>query len=367
MRLKKRSPDFLLFLTTMLLLVIGIVMVFSASAVVAEQKFGNAYYFLKLQLGWAAISLFAMVMVMMIDYYRIKKLAWSFLIMGLVFLVAVLIPDIGKEIKGAQRWIDLGPISFSPAELIKLCMVFFMAASLSQTGEKIKTLRGLIFPHLGILGLVVVLVLLQPDLGTAVVLGGTIYLMLMAAGARWAHLFGLAVTGVIGVIAIIISEPYRMRRLTAFWDPWQSPLDAGFQTIQSLYALGSGGLFGLGLGRSRQKMFYLPEQHTDFIFSILGEELGYLGVLVVILLFFLFIWRGLRIAVTCPDAFGSLLAVGITCMIGFQAIINIAVASGSMPVTGITLPFLSYGGSSLLFTLLGVGILLNISKFSTSR
>lgn len=340
-------------------------MVFSSSAVTAEQKFGDAYYFLKQQLLWVVIGITAMIIAMKIDYFRLKKLALPILIIGLILLVVVLIPGVGREVKGAQRSIRIGPAGISPAEMIKLGLVFFMAYSLSEKGEKLKFFVKGLLPYLGILGLVLLLIMLQPDLGTSIAVAGTVYLMLMAAGARWGHLLGVAVVGIVGILALIILEPYRMRRLTAFLDPWASPLDAGFQTIQSLYALGSGGLFGVGLGRSRQKMFYLPEQHTDFIFAILGEELGYLGVLVVIALLFLFVWRGLRTAITCPDAFGSLLAVGITCMIGLQAMINIGVVSGSLPVTGITLPLLSYGGSSLLFTLTGVGILLNISKFST--
>ncbi len=365
LRLKKRSPDFLIFLITILLLCIGVVMVFSASAVTAEQRFGDAYHFLKQQMLWVVIGVAAMITAMNIDYFRLKKLALPALIIGVLLLVAVLIPGVGSEVKGAQRSIRMGPIGISPAEMIKLCLVFFMAFSLSQNSEKLKLFVQGLMPYLGVLGLVVLLIMLQPDLGTTIAVSGTIFIMLMAAGARWGHLIGLAGVGIIGVLAMIVLEPYRMRRLTAFLDPWASPLDAGFQTIQSLYALGSGGLFGVGLGRSRQKMFYLPEQHTDFIFSIMGEELGYLGVLLVLSLFFLFLWRGLRTAITCPDAFGSLLAVGITSMIILQAIINIGVVSGSLPVTGITLPFISYGGSSLLFSLTSVGILLNISKFST--
>lgn len=365
LRLKKRSPDFLIFLVTILLLCIGVVMVFSASAVTAEQKFGDAYHFLKQQMLWVVIGVTAMITAMNVDYFRLKKLALPVLLIGLFLLAAVLIPGIGSEVKGAQRSIRFGPVGISPAEMIKLCLVFFMACSLGQNSEKLKSFTNGLLPYLGILGLAVLLIMLQPDLGTTIVVAGTVFVMLMAAGARWGHLISLAGVGIIGILAMIVLEPYRLRRMTAFLDPWSSPLDAGFQTIQSLYALGSGGLFGVGLGRSRQKMFYLPEQHTDFIFAILGEELGYLGVLVVISLLFLFLWRGLRTAVTCPDTFGSLLAVGITSMIVLQAMINIGVVSGSLPVTGITLPFISYGGSSLLFTLTAVGILLNISKFST--
>lgn len=369
LRLKKHSPDFLIFLTTFLLLTIGIIMVFSSSALTTEQNsyIRDAYYYLRHQLTWAFIGIIMMMIAMSLDFFYFKNFAWIILFIGIFLLILVLIPGIGKEVKGAQRAIDLGPASFTPSEMTKLCLIYFMAYSLSRQGKKIENFVHGLLPHLFILMIVLGLIMKQPDLGTAVSIAGTTLLMIMVAGARWRHLISIGLLGLGAVIAAILLEPYRLRRLIAFWDPWQDPLNAGFQTIQSLYALGSGGLFGVGLGCSHQKLFYLPEQHTDFIFSILGEELGYLGVMVVLALFFLFIWRGLRIAITCPDVFGSLLAVGITCMVGLQAIINIGVVSGSLPVTGITLPFISYGGSSLLFNLIGVGVLLNISKFSTVR
>lgn len=368
MRLRKQPPDVLIFLTAMLLLSIGMVMVFSSSGVPSsggsQGAFFYALFYLKKQLLWAAMGFVAMIVAMNVDYFRIKRLALPILLFGITLLVLVLFFE---PTKGSSRWIPLGPMNLSPSEVIKICLVLFMALSLSQHGEKIQSLVHGIGPHLLLLGLVVGLILLQPDLGTAFVVAGTTYIMFFAAGARYLHLAILAGLGVAGLAAAIAIAPYRMARITAFIDPWASPLEEGFQIIQSLYALGSGGLFGVGLGRSHQKLFYLPEQNTDFIFSILGEELGYLGVLTVLILFFIFVWRGLRTALTCPDPFGSLLATGITSMIGLQAIINIGVVSGSLPITGITLPFISYGGSSLLFTMLGVGILLNISRYSTNR
>lgn len=366
MRRKRQPPDLLIVFAVAMLLVIGMVMVFSSSGVPSSSgtmgAFSHGLYYLRKQLVWALLGTVALLVAMLVDYCLLKRWAGYFLLGGVLLLVAVLVPGVGKEVSGSVRWIDVGPLSFAPSEAIKLCMVIFLAASLSRCGENIQFFWKGMVPHLTVLGVVVGLVLAQPDLGTAVSIGGTAYLLFVMAGARTLHLAILAVLGVAGVVAAIIMEPYRLVRFFAFLDPWKYPLKSGFQIIQSLYALGSGGLFGVGLGRSHQKMFYLPEQHTDFIFSILGEELGYLGVLVVLGLFFLLIWRGFRTALTCPDSFGCFLAAGITCMIGLQAVINIGVVSGVLPVTGIPLPFISYGGSSLLFNMIGTGILLSVSR-----
>jgi cell division protein FtsW len=282
-------------------------------------------------------------------------------------LVLVLIPGIGKVVNGARRWIDLKLFALQPSEIAKLSMVFFMAESLTRQQDRITNFMKGLVPHLLVLLVVFGLILKEPDLGTALAIGGTVFLMFFASGAKIIHLGSLVGLGVIGVITAIIAEPYRMRRITAFADPWQDPLDTGYHIIQSLYALGSGGLFGLGLGRSREKFLYLPEPHTDFIFAILGEELGFIGTVTVVLLFFLFAWRGYKIAISAPDTFGSILAAGLTTMISLQAMMNIAVVTASMPVTGIPLPFVSYGGSALLFTMAGVGVLLNISRHMTTK
>jgi cell division protein FtsW len=367
MRLKKRSPDFVIFLVTILLLSIGLIMVFSSSAIRAGVEQNDSFYFLKRQLIWALIGLAGMFSVMNVDYWHYKKWANVLLVINLILLVLVLIPGIGTEIRGSRRWLGIGSLSFTPSEMMKISLIIFMAKSLSLNQDNLKHFVRGVVPHLGILLLIAGLIMLQPDLGTTVAISGTVFLMLVAGGVRAIHLWGMALAGIGVVSAAIAIAPYRMQRVVAFLDPWKYASTWGFQTIQSLYAIGSGGLFGMGLGRSRQKFFYLPEQHTDFIFAILGEELGFIGAALIVLLFLLFVWRGLKIAMTTPDAFGSLLAVGITGGITFQAIINMGVVTGSLPVTGIALPFISSGGSSLLFTFIGVGILLNLSRYTATR
>ncbi|MDD3653330.1 MAG: stage V sporulation protein E [Desulfotomaculaceae bacterium] len=367
MRQKKKSPDFILFLTVMSLLSLGLVMVFSASGYSTMVNYNDSFHYLKQQLVWALLGLTAMFIMVRYDYWRLKHYVLPILITAFVLLVMVLIPGIGHEVKGAQRWIAMGPLPFAPAELVKLCIIIFTAYGLSQQKDRIKNFSKGVFPYLLVMGLAAGLILKQPDLGTALSLAGIVFVMLFAAGAKMTHLGSLAASGVFAVGLAIALEPYRMKRFLAFLDPWADPLGDGFQTVQGLYAIGSGGLFGLGLGQSKQKFLYLPENHTDFIFAIIGEELGFIGASLVILLFAIFIWRGLKIAVTSTDSFASLLATGITAWVGVQAVINIGVVTGSLPVTGIPLPFISYGGTSLLFTMTGVGMLLNISRFTVAR
>ncbi|HHU33164.1 MAG: stage V sporulation protein E [Zhaonellaceae bacterium] len=365
MRIRRGAPDFAIILSVMLLISIGIIMVFSSSAVTSQQTLGDPYYFLKKQALWAVLGTIAMYITSHFDYFRLKRIANPIFYICLLFLVIVLI--IGSSSKGATRWLGIGSLSFQPSETIKLAMVIFLSKILSKKHGQIKSFSKGVLPVLGIMALVCVLIMGQPDLGTAIVVAGTTVLLLMAAGAKFGHLFLIALAGVGAVGLLILVEPYRMERFIAFLNPWADPTDTGFQTIQSLLALGSGGLFGVGLGASRQKLYYLPEKHTDFIYAIIGEELGFLGGMLILLLFIIFAWRGLKTALGAPDNFGSLLAAGITIMITFQAIINIGVVTGSLPVTGITLPFISYGGSSLLITMASVGVLLNISRFSSSK
>ncbi|MBM7855938.1 cell division protein FtsW [Desulfohalotomaculum tongense] len=367
MRLKKKSPDFILFLTVLMLLSIGIVMVFSASQYVTIIRYHNAFYFFERQMLWALIGVTAMIFTMNFDYYKIKRWILPIVVLGVILLLLVLIPGIGKEVNGSRRWIDLGFISFAPAELVKLCLIIFVAFGLSKNPNRVQDFKKGLLPYLILMGITAGLILKQPDLGTAVTLCGTIIVMFLAAGARMIHLYGLGALGLAAVALAIYFEPYRMKRFLAFLDPEADPQGSGYHIIQSLYALGSGGLFGLGLGQSKQKFLYLPENHTDFIFAIIGEELGFIGASLVVMLFILLAWRGFKIAITSPDPFASLLATGITSAIVLQAIINMAVVTGSMPVTGVPLPFISFGGTSLLFTLIGVGILLNISKYTTPR
>ncbi len=364
MRLKKGPPDFILFIAAFTLLGIGLVMVFSSSAVTANVNYGDAYYFFKKQLMWAVIGIAAMIVVMKLNFTRLKDFAIPLMIFSIICLILVVTP-LGVDVKGSSRWFALGPMRFSPSELAKVSMVMFLARAMEMKLGKITSFTAGVLPFLAMVVITCGLIMLQPDLGTAFTIAATVFFMLLVAGAKWSHLGAIMLTGIGAVAAAIAVAPYRMERVVAFLNPWKYASDEGFQTIQSLYALGSGGLFGMGLGRSRQKFFYLPEQHTDFIFAILGEELGFIGCTVVVALFLLFAWRGYKIAINAPDNFSRLLAAGLTTIIVFQAIVNIAVVSGALPVTGITLPFISYGGTSLLFTMVMVGLLLNISRYSS--
>lgn len=337
-------------------------MVYSASAVSANVNFNDSYYFLKRQFIWAALGLLAMIFTMNIDYHIWRKLAKPIILITIVLLILVLIPGMGKVVNGARRWLGSGSIYIQPSEIAKLSMVLFTAYYLSSYQNKIQSFIKGVVPLLGMLAVIFGLILKEPDLGTALSIAGTVFVLLFIAGARIWHLTSLTAVGVAGIVVAILAEPYRLKRLIAFNDPWADPLDTGYHIIQSLYAIGSGGLFGVGLGRSREKFLYLPEPHTDFIFSILGEELGLIGTTTILVLFFLFAWRGFKIAMSATDVYGSILAAGLTTMILVQALMNIAVVTASMPVTGIPLPFLSFGGSALIFTMAGVGILLNISK-----
>lgn len=367
MRPKKGSADFVLFLTVLSLVSIGVIMVFSASEYSTLINYKDSFYYFKRQLLWALFGLTAMYIMSNFDYRQLKKYIIPFMVISFIMLILVLIPGIGREVNGSRRSIGIGPLPFSPAELVKLSVILFTAYGLSMQRERVKQFSKGVLPYLIVLGVAAGLIMLQPDLGTTISLAGIVFIMIFAAGARLSHLGGLALGGVGAVVLAIILEPYRMKRFMAFLDPWADPQGSGFHIIQGLYAIGSGGLFGLGLGQSKQKFLYLPENHTDFIFAITAEELGFIGASLVIMLFTLFVWRGLKIAVTSQDPFACLLATGITAWVGVQAIINIGVVTGSMPVTGIPLPFISFGGTSLLFTMAGVGILLNISKYSRAR
>ena len=360
-----KRPDPVIFGAAIALLVIGLVIVFSASYSTGIRDFGDPYHYIKRQLLWAAISIGVMVAAQRIDYHVWRPLALPGVAVSLVLLVLVL--AIGREAGGSRAWIDLGILGFQPSEVTKLAVINFTAAFIAFRRDGMRRFWSGLVPPLGLLALVFGLIMLQPDFGTGVTIVGAVVIMLFASGAHLGQLIGIGLSGVPLLAYMIYQEPYRLRRITSFIDPWKDPLDSGWNIIQSLLAIGSGGLFGLGLGQGRQKFSYLPEQHTDFIFSILGEELGFLGTSLVIALFFALAWRGFRIALGAPDLYGSMLAVGITSIIVFQAMLNIGVATGSLPVTGVTLPFLSVGGTSLLVTFAGLGILLNISKSAGSE
>lgn len=361
---KRSTPDFILLIVTFTLLALGLIMVYSASAVWADYKFQDSFYFAKRQMLFAGVGVVAMFFVMNIDYWTWRKFAKVIMIICFVLLVVVLIPGIGTERNGSRSWIGVGAFSIQPSEFMKLAMIAFLSKYLSENQKNITSLRKGLFPSLGLVFLAFGMIMLQPDLGTGTVMVGTCIVMIFVSGARILHFVGLGVLGLLGFVALVASAPYRIQRITSFLDPWSDAQGSGFQIIQSLYAIGPGGLFGLGLGQSRQKFFYLPEPQTDFIFAILAEELGFIGGSFILLLFALLLWRGIRIALGAPDLFGSFLAVGIIAMIAIQVMINIGVVTGLMPVTGITLPFLSYGGSSLTLMLLAIGVLLNISRHS---
>lgn len=358
------KPDYLLLGSIIALLIIGIIMVFSASYVWSDYKFGDAAFYLKRQLLFTLAGVISMFFIMQIPYITWKKYAKILLVGCFVLLFLVLIPGIGMVRGGAQSWIGVGAFSIQPSEFMKLGLIIFLAAYLAQNQKYITSFKKGFFPSIILIFTAFGLIMLQPDLGTGMVLVLTSMLMIFIAGAKLSHFFGLAVLGLAGLAGLIASAPYRISRITAFLNPWEDPLGDGFQIIQSLYAIGPGGLMGLGLGESLQKYFYLPEPQTDFIFSILAEELGFIGGTFVILLFALLMWRGIKIALEAPDTFSGFLALGIVSMLILQAMINISVVIGLIPVTGITLPFLSYGGSSLTLTLCSVGILLNISKYT---
>lgn len=356
--------DLVAFGTIMALLVIGIMTVFSASYTTALHMYGDPHYFIKRQLLWAVIGIIGMLVMMRIDYRKLRPWALPALLVAVLLLSIVLVA--GTESRGGQRWLEIGPIRFQPSELSKIALVNFIAAYVAFLGDKMgRFWSGFVIP-MAVVGVVGGLVALE-DLGTAVVIMGTGALMLFVAGARPLYLVLSGIVGAIGGWFFIQQDPVRMKRITAFLDPWADPRGAGWNIIQSLYAIGSGGIFGLGLTQSRQKFAYLPEQYTDFIFSVLAEELGFVATTTVVCLFFVLAWRGLRISLRAPDMFGAMLAIGITAMIVLQAFLNMGVVTGSLPVTGITLPLISFGGSSLSVTLASLGILLNISKAAERR
>lgn len=362
----KKPFDFWIFMTVLILLALGTVMVFSSSAPFAYNTLGgDAYVYLKKQLMVLPLSLGAMFFTMNFDYRKLGKLSPIILIVSIVMLILVLIPGIGLEIKGSKRWLGVGELTFQPSELAKLGVILFFSYSLSKRKDQLQYFFKGLLPYLILLGLIAGLMLIEPHKSGTIIIGSVAVIILFCAGARIKHIVAMAIPAVTGMIALILLSDYSRKRIFAFLDPAADPQGDGWQQLQSLYAIGSGGLFGRGLGKSLQKFLYIPEPHNDFILAVLAEELGFLGVMAVLILFLIFIWRGIKIAMHAPDIFGSLVAVGITSLIAVQVIINVAVVTASMPVTGVPLPFFSYGGTSLLFLMSGIGILLNISRYTS--
>ncbi|MBI2123352.1 MAG: putative lipid II flippase FtsW [Armatimonadetes bacterium] len=364
---KKRAPDYWLALAVIALVGLGLVMVYSASAIVAQDRFGDSSFFFKRQALWVLLGTAAAMIAQRIHYEQLRRVTPFFVLVTLVVLTLVLIPGVGRIAGGARRWLSIGPASFQPAEAAKMAMALYMARFLTSRTADVQGLQRGVLPPVLLAGLMLGLILLQPDMGSAILVGLVMAAMLFVGGARLLHLLGLSLAGAPILAVAVLGEEYRRRRILAFLDPWADPQGMGFHIIQSLLALGSGGIFGVGLGASRQKYFYLPERHTDFIFAIVGEELGLIGTASVLLLFALFAYRGFRIARAAPTRYAGLLASGITAMVLLQAVVNIGVTTGMLPITGVPLPFLSFGGSSLVFTMIGVGIVLNISQYAVTR
>lgn len=361
----RRGAAWGLFTIVLLLTCIGIVMVYSASSVAAQAQYHDGFWFLKRQLLYELIGLAGMLAAWRIHYVRLRRFTFPLLLGTLVTLVLVLIPHVGRVAGGARRWISFGgPLNFQPAELAKLALILYLAHFLANRGSRTREFGAGMIPPLVVLALAAVPIVKQPDLGSALILVIIAFVMLFVGGARLTHLAGVGALAVPAVLGVILHAGYRSQRLLAFLHPWRDPRGSGFHIIQSLLAIGSGGLVGLGLGHSRQKFFYLPERHTDFIFAIIGEELGLVGSIVVIALFAALAVWGYRIATRCPDRYGALLVSGLTTMLVGQAVLNIGVVSGSLPITGVPLPFISFGGSSLVLNDIAVGILLNVSQYA---
>ena len=335
-------------------------MVFSSSAAYTEQN--DSFYFLKRQVLWCLLGTGLLLITKNLDNHNLHQYTYPIMIFTFLLLVVVMFPEFSKKVGGARRWLAFGGFSFQPSELAKFTLVLFIAKSLVKRADKLRNFAYGYLPNLIVLGFFFIPILFQPDFGTVMVILAVTFTMLFIAGLRKKFLF-LSILAIIPFIALAISfAEYRTRRIIAFLNPWEDPSGVGFQAVQSFYAFGRGGFWGVGLGESSQKLYRLPEAHTDFIFSVIGEELGFVGTTAIVLLFLIFIWRGFLTAYQAKDPFGTHLAAGLTLLIGLQAFINLGVASGLLPTKGLTLPFISMGGSSMLVTMLSVGVILNISE-----
>ncbi|MDD2435653.1 MAG: putative lipid II flippase FtsW [Bacilli bacterium] len=352
----------IILISVVIISLFGLIMITSSSYIWAEYKFDDPYKYFKNQLLFLILGIILMIIISKINYRIYYEKANLLLLIGVILLILVLIPGIGMIRNGSRSWFGIGSFGIQPSEAAKLIIIIFTAKYLTNNQEKTN-----ILPILGVATLIFGLIMLQPDFGTGVILMMIVIGMIFISGANLSIFVKMGIIGLVGIVILIIMAPYRLERILSFLNPWQDPLGSGFQIIQSLYAIGPGGLFGFGFGNSRQKHFYLPEPQTDFIFSIISEEFGFMGCLLVVGLFFLIIITGFRIARNCHDLFGKYLAFGITFWIAFQAILNLMVVIGLIPVTGVTLPFLSYGGSSLLILMISMGILINISGYENKE
>ena len=361
----QNKGDSVLLLITLVLLTVGVVMIYSASSVIAESEYGGSMYFLKRQLLKVVLGLLFIIFFTRFDYHQLMSLSLPMMAGTFFLLLIVLIPGIGgraSAFTGAKRWISFGFLNLQPLQVAKLTVIIYFASALTKKEDVLHSFNNGLLPLLLVLGGVFALLMLEPAFGAAFVIILIAILMLFIGGVRIYHLVSLGLASVPILAMVIMGANYRLARITSFLDPNADPLNKSYQIRQSLLGLGSGGLFGVGLGQSHQKLFYLPEPHTDFIFSVIGEELGFIGAVAILVLYLILAYRGLKIALNAPDRFGFLLAIGMTMMLFISVLINIGVATGSIPTTGLPLPFISYGGSSLLFSCTAIGILLNISR-----
>ena len=357
----KKNLGLYLFFVSIFLIVFGIVMIYSSSSIWAEYKFDDPFKYVKQQFLFGVIGIVLVYIISKINYRFYYNNATKLFFVCIVLLILVLIPGIGSVRNGSRSWFGIGPFGIQPSEFAKLCLIILTSKYLSKSNKFVKDIKKGVIPILGVLFLVFGLIMLQPDFGTGMIIVVSIIAMLFIAGVNIKFFIGLGLIGVVGIVVLIVIAPYRMDRITSFIDPWSDPLGTGFQIIQSLYAIGPGGLLGMGFLNSRQKQFYLPEPQTDFIFSIISEEFGVLGVTIVSGLFLALLYLGIKIAINCTDNFAKFLSFGLIFQMLIQAAMNLMVVIGLIPVTGVTLPFLSYGGSSLLISMISIGILLNIS------
>ena len=354
--------DVKLLFPVLFLVGIGIVMVYSASSALALKKFGTDYYFLKKQMLFALLGIVVLVLCSHLPYRLFSSLTYPLLILALIFLAATLISGFGYSAGGATRWFRLGSFTFQPSEFARFALVIYLAYSMNKKMDVLKDFYVGFLPHILVLFMFTVLIIFQPDFGSVLILGALTWVMLFVGGVRISHLIMSLVLIIPMAYFFMVSADYRSKRIMSFLNPWKYSADDGYQVVHSLMAFGTGGIWGTGIGKGYQKLFYLPEPHTDFIFSVIGEELGLLGVLTILGLYILIFWRGISIARNCKDSFGSFVAIGLTTAIGLQICVNMGVALGLLPTKGLTLPFLSYGGTSLLLNMASIGILMNIGK-----
>ncbi|MCG6908974.1 MAG: putative lipid II flippase FtsW [Deltaproteobacteria bacterium] len=359
--------DVTLLFAVLFLVGIGIVMVYSASSALALKRFGSDYYFLKKQALFSLAGIIALVVCSHVPFRIYRLLTYPLLLTALVLLVAVQIPSLGISAGGSFRWLQIGSLSFQPSEFARLALIIYLAYSLSKKQEMIKNFSVGFMPHVIVLGMFTILILMQPDFGSVAILASIAWMMMFVGGVRILHLLSALLLILPLAYYFMLSAEYRVRRILSFLDPWQYPTDEGYQIVHSLMAFGTGGIWGTGIGKGYQKLFYLPEPHTDFIFSVIGEELGLWGALFIIGIYALILWRGIHIARHADDTFGTYLATGIIAAIAMQVCVNMGVTLGLLPTKGLTLPFLSYGGTSLLINMASIGILMNIGARHSGR